>query len=265
MLLSIDLYKDILINLISALSVGATVFVTSSLFSSLRKSKRIQHKLENEAKQLIFDSETGEFIISKTISSDPSIENISKGGFASDGKTLQKENDGDIEIERPKAGGEKTQHLNIQQSYDFRHFQLIENHYSQALNQSRISFWFSLTGASIGFCVIILSIILYQEDRNGVALFSLISGVVIETVSVLFFTQTNRDQKRRSEFFENLRKDKQHKEALTLCETIQDPIAKDALKIQIALSFAGVQDATHVANSIIQDNLKKQVTITTKQ
>ena len=239
-----EILKDILTGVAATISSGAALYYTKNLWTTLKKTRQIQTKLEGEAKKLSFDPETGELVVSNhKTEHETVIDQIYRDGFFAGDGTNEKENLSKI---KTKIEPKEFHATNKEKAYDLRHFELIENYYSQALNQSKVSFWFSLTGASVGFCVIILSIILYQEDRNGVALFSLISGVVIEAVSTLFFTQTNRDQKRRSEFFENLRKDKQYKEALTLCESIQDPIAKDALKIQIALSFAGVSDATQL-------------------
>ena len=230
-----------IIAILGAITVaGYTIF---NFLIALKKSRKIEKKLLSEERKLTFDPVTGELILKKSYKQETRpdevvVDQIYKDGFfgGEEKHEIQIENQN---IQRQKAGETDLQHLG-----------LIENYYSQALNQSKISFWFSLAGASIGFFVIILSVLLYQDDRNGVALFSLISGVIIETVSVLFFTQTNRDQKRRSEFFENLRKDRLYKESITICDSVSDNKAKDALKIQIALSFAGINNSTQVANSI---------------
>lgn len=235
------------------IAAGTACYTIFNLYTTLKKSRKIEKKLSAEERQIVskkltFDPITGELVLKNLYEQEKKpdevvVDQIYKDGFLGreDASVIQ---NGSKNLQQQSVGEDDLQHL-----------YLIDNYYSQALNQSKVSFWFSLAGASIGFFVIILSIFLYQDDRNGVALFSLISGVVIEGVSVLFFTQTNRDQKRRSEFFENLRKDKLYKESVALCNSVSDIKSRDALKIQIALNFAGVSDSIQVANTIIQKNL----------
>lgn len=127
----------------------------------------------------------------------------------------------------------------------------LENYYSQVLSQSKNSFWFSLVFASIGFVIIIISGFLYNSDNMESTVISMTSGVIIDSVSALFFVQTKRAQKNMTDFFQKLREDKQYVESKYLCDSISSDKARDALKIQLALNFAGIDNSKDVGTEII--------------
>jgi TRADD-N domain-containing protein len=67
----------------------------------------------------------------------------------------------------------------------FRQYALLREYHAQGLAQSRVSFWFSLTFASIGFAVIALAVGLYVQgppmssgllDNAGKPIFALVAG-----------------------------------------------------------------------------------------
>lgn len=130
----------------------------------------------------------------------------------------------------------------------------LSNYYSQTLNQSKTSFWFSLIFASIGFFVIISAAFLYQTGRTGATVASLGSGTIIEVVSALFFVQSKRAQESMASFFEKLRKDREQMDALKLSDKIADPAMRDALKVRLALHLAGVPDGNVIAGRISDRN-----------
>ena len=134
----------------------------------------------------------------------------------------------------------------------------LENYYSQALSQSKISFWFSILFASIGFIIIIIAGFLYSESSLGSTIISLISGTVIDSVSALFFVQTRRTQQNMNDFFQKLREDKQYIEARNLCDSLESNKAKDALKIQLALNFSKISNAKEIGSEIIKDCLNNE-------
>lgn len=54
------------------------------------------------------------------------------------------------------------------------------------------------------------------------------------------------------EFFEKLRKDKQQAGSRNLCDSIETPRMRDALRVQLSLYYAGVDNHDGIASTIIQ-------------
>lgn len=136
----------------------------------------------------------------------------------------------------------------------------LTNYYSQILAQSKISFWFSLVFASLGFVAILLAAFLYAEGKQGTTIAQFIAGVIMEAVASLFFVQSRNAQESMGEFFDKLRKDRLHMESRKLCEAIDSPVVKDALKLNLSLHYAGVESAEGIAKQIFQ-SLKSQSSI----
>jgi hypothetical protein len=127
----------------------------------------------------------------------------------------------------------------------------LARYYGQVLAQSKMSFWFSLVFASLGFMVIIAAALLYSAERQGATVASFLAGVVIDAVAGLFFVQSKDAQRSMAEFFDKLRKDRQQADSRSLCESIEDSKLKDALRLQLALYYAGVDGHEAVAGSIL--------------
>lgn len=128
----------------------------------------------------------------------------------------------------------------------------LAQYYGQVLAQSKTSFWFSLTFASIGFVVIILAGFMYSENSVGATSAQFFSGLVTDAVAGLFFVQSKNAQKSMGEFFDKLRRDRQQVESRKLCETIDNLQAKDALRIQLSLHYAEIDKADEISKSIIE-------------
>jgi len=124
-------------------------------------------------------------------------------------------------------------------------------YYSQVLGQSKISFWFSLIFASLGFVVIVVAAFLYTSANSGAAIIQLIAGAIIDAVAGLFFVQSRGAQKAMMEFFEKLRLDRQQLESRKLCDEIQDPGVKDALRVHLALHYAGINGSQEVSKAVV--------------
>lgn len=127
----------------------------------------------------------------------------------------------------------------------------LAQYYAQVLAQSRTSFWFSLVFASIGFLVIVVAGFTYSRGGTGATVAQFIAGLVMDAVSALFFVQSKTAQKAMGEFFDKLRRDRQQVESRKLAESISDPAAKDALRIQLALHYADVPKSDEISQSII--------------
>ena len=85
--------------------------------------------------------------------------------------------------------------------------------YTQVLAQSKVSFWFSLVFASIGFAVIITAAYLFTGNRISITAIQVLSGVIVDAVAALFFVQAKRAQQAMTDFFDKLRKDRQQAES----------------------------------------------------
>lgn len=119
---------------------------------------------------------------------------------------------------------------------------LLREYHAQGLTQSRVSFWFSIIFACVGFSIIGFGAI---AALNGSITFEksiipIISGGVIDGVSGLFFVQSNRARQLMSEFFDKLRADNKLTEALRLSASIRDEKVSSSLKAYLAMHFAGI-------------------------
>ncbi len=124
-------------------------------------------------------------------------------------------------------------------------------YYGQVLSQSKISFWFSLIFASLGFLMLVGAIFMYSSDAVGTTVAQFVAGTIMDAVAALFFVQSRNAQTSMGEFFDKLRRDRNHLESRKLCNDVEDPRGRDALRIQLALHYAEVPEASGVASSII--------------
>ena len=116
-----------------------------------------------------------------------------------------------------------------------------KNYHEQRLGQSKWAFRLSLWGSILGFCVIIkyihIGVSVGQTEWAGI-----ISGVIIESVSALFFHLSNKSNEKITEFFVELTKDANVKEAIKLTNSIEDTKIKDELKVKLALHLSGIDE-----------------------
>jgi hypothetical protein len=119
---------------------------------------------------------------------------------------------------------------------------LLDEYHTQGLSQSKISFWFSIIFASLGFLIIASALLRVNigasMSNQAATIISLISGTVIDAVSALFFVQSNKARHLMTEFFDRLRKDRKFEEALRLADSVKDPSLQSRLQTLLALSFA---------------------------
>ena len=82
---------------------------------------------------------------------------------------------------------------------DERSYKLIREYAVQGLTQAKISFWFSIIFASIGFMIIGSSLIFVDRNQDvsqqSAAAFALIAGAIVDAVAGLFFVQANRSRR----------------------------------------------------------------------
>lgn len=136
----------------------------------------------------------------------------------------------------------------------------LANYYSQILSQSKISFWFSLIFASLGFATIVTAAFLYTSTNGTATIAQFIAGLIMDTVAGLFFVQSRNAQKSMGEFFDKLRSDRLHMESRSLSESIESSQARDALRLHLALHYAGVGESNGIAKHITESCLSTKAT-----
>lgn len=136
-----------------------------------------------------------------------------------------------------------------------KQYALMQQYHAQGLAQAKISFWFSLIFASIGFTVIIVSLLTMDNSAaltdQGRTLIGLVSGTIIDAVSTLFFIQSNKARHLMTEYFDKLRIDRKFDESLQLSDKIPDTSVQSRLKVLMALNFAGVSPPESVVREIL--------------
>jgi len=135
----------------------------------------------------------------------------------------------------------------------------LANYYSQILAQSKVSFWFSLIFASLGFAVIVAAAFFFQGGSTGATAVQFTAGVIMDAVAGLFFVQSRNAQKSMAEFFDKLRNDRAQVESRNLCEAIESTSARDALRVHLALYYAGVEEHDGIAKNITGTTLEQSV------
>lgn len=171
---------------------------------------------------------------------------------------------GQFELEFPKehisAGGDV--YINhsvpindIPQEPAHRQYSLMQQYHTQGLAQAKISFWFSLVFASLGFLVIVASLLAMDPSvtltAQGKTFVGLISGTIIDAVSALFFVQSNKARHLMTEFFDKLRVDRKFEESLQMCEKVPDPSTQSKLKVLMVLNFADVSPSESILKEIL--------------
>lgn len=78
-----------------------------------------------------------------------------------------------------------------------------QNYHQQRLGQSKWAFRLSFWGGLLGFLIIILSLILGLQAGN-VQSVGLISGTIVEAVSALFYTLSNRANEKNYRIFSRI-------------------------------------------------------------
>lgn len=160
----------------------------------------------------------------------------------------------DNEIKRINKTLENDRDLSI--NAGDKQFLLLKEYHAQGLAQSKVSFWFSVVFATIGFVIILMAILSALSNSKGDssgAVITLISGVVIEAVSALFFVQSNKSRDLMSSFFDKLRSDRKLEEAITLANQIPDENLQSKVKMILSLNFAQVSTTDDILTVVLKE------------
>jgi hypothetical protein len=144
-----------------------------------------------------------------------------------------------------------------------RQYQLLRQYHSQGLEQSKISFWFSLIFAALGFVVIITATFTMESGvqltAQGRAFITLLAGTIIDAVAALFFVQSNKARELMTNFFDRLRADRKLEEALNLCREIKDKNIQSKVQTLLTLRFTEIQ----INDGLLSTMLGPQVSVGT--
>lgn len=135
----------------------------------------------------------------------------------------------------------------------------LASYYSQILSQSKVSFWFSMIFASLGFAIIVISAFLHTEGATTATVAQFTAGIIMDAVAGLFFVQSRNAQKSMGEFFDKLRSDRLHAESKLITEAVKSQNAKDSLRLHLALHYAGIENPESVAKHITEECLRGNV------
>lgn len=135
-----------------------------------------------------------------------------------------------------------------------------KEYHKQRLWQSKMAFWLSFSGSIGGFAVIVGSVI-YGMATNNNQWPGIVSGVVVEAVSALFYTLSNKANEKISEFFKELTEDSKIKNALELAREMEEGnTVKNQLYVKLSLHLSGLDEEKICKNTLESCNLKNDNT-----
>lgn len=136
--------------------------------------------------------------------------------------------------------------------------QMKKEYHKQRLWQSKMAFWLSFGGSIAGFLVIIVSVG-YGMHTNNNQWPGIVSGIVVEAVSALFYTLSNKANEKISEFFKELTEDSKIKNALELAREIEGAdTVKNQLYVKLSLHLSGLDEEKICKSTFESCNSKKR-------
>lgn len=116
-----------------------------------------------------------------------------------------------------------------------------KSYHDQRLSQSKWSFRLSFWGSIIGFAVLIWSINRGIQVGNP-EWAGIVSGIIIESVSALFYTQSNSANEKITKFFAELTQDANRKDAIKLVDKINNTDIRDGVLTKLSLHLVGIDE-----------------------
>lgn len=115
------------------------------------------------------------------------------------------------------------------------------DYHKQRLAQSKWAFRLSFGGSIAGFLVIIITAFICLL-KSEISWIGIISGGIIEAISALFFTLSNKTNEKISEFFDKLTLDSNTTHAMHMTKEISDNKIRDQLLVKLSLHLAGINE-----------------------
>lgn len=114
-------------------------------------------------------------------------------------------------------------------------------YHQQRLDQSKWAFWLSFCGSIVGFVVIIAAVI-FGLVTDSSEWPGIVSGIIIEAVSALFYELSNRANEKITEFFAELTKEANVNTAVKMCDQVKDDAVRDKLITDLSLKLSDIED-----------------------
>jgi hypothetical protein len=149
-----------------------------------------------------------------------------------------------------------------------RQYALLKEYHAQGLAQSKVSFWFSLIFAALGFSVILVAVgtLIFGGELRATSsvqstatqpIFALVAGTIIEAVAALFFVQSNKARQLMIDFFDRARLDRKIDESLSLVDRPKDENLSGRLRAYLAMNFADVRPDLPVMRELLGFSARK--------
>ena len=219
-------YLDVISFLIAILSLVPSVVILGSAMRNLKKSSKKSDDIYKTVKE--FEQRKSIEVINNSLIEIP--KGLSKEEYFDKLKSILSE----VSFNQLKNSENSEQNSIIED--------LIQNHHEQALLQASVQFWFSLIASVVGFIFITTMILLANSSQWYEYIFKVLPGVIIETVSLLFFKQSSATRERASDFLNRLRNDSQITKSIVIADSIEDDELKSSVKAQIALHICGIKE-----------------------
>ncbi len=132
---------------------------------------------------------------------------------------------------------------------DLGNRQLVE-YFNLVSHQARAGFKLAGLFAGLGLVLLIVTAVVPARYTGGLALLQLLTGGMLLGLAGLFFNRLKSTHRSICECLEKLMARGRQLKARELCESVNDEQSRDALRIQLALHYAGVSRALHTAKAI---------------
>jgi len=157
------------------------------------------------------------------------------------------ESEGDL-FETPQAGGD-AQSVDTENNLDLGNRQFVE-YFNLVTHQARAGFKLAAVFAGLGLVLLIVTAVVPATYTGGLALLQLLTGGMLLGLAGVFFNRLKSTHRAICECLEKLMARGRQLKARELCESVNDEESRDALRIQLALHYAGVSRALHTAKAI---------------
>jgi len=207
-----------------AASITTLAACTTGLVASLASRRRVKSEVESVEAEFtrVIRSNVGNIYVASSNS-----EESTASRDASEDPRLSAIEENLEKISKQIAKNEVTEGV-----LTIRTTALIDVYHRQGLVQYRVSFWFSIILATLGFAAIAYAIV--AEGGNSAVV---VSGVITEAVAALFFTQSNQSRNVITSYMDKAREDRRFQTALQLAENIPDQKLRSALQAVLALEI----------------------------
>ena len=165
---------------------------------------------------------------------------VESGALKIKGIYRKRKNKIDKNNEKKKIEAEKE--LEIQEAIieaigkkEYLEIEHLSKSYSEALSQWKTSFWFSHVFAAIGFLVLVVAFVFYSDEGQIKSIMQIVSGIVINAVSVLFVRQSSSARNDMKSIIEKLSRDKQRTDSIAIAEKMDNEEERNRTLRELAI------------------------------